>query len=129
MKVEVQTPSTWKPYKKGLCAGCWGGCCTLPLEVSAADLMRLELITEDEAAESLKKVAKRLMKEGKIQAFQQKTQLFIIEQRNGRDCIFLGKDRLCTVYERRPEVCRQFPKIGPRPGWCPAMPKKKDSKF
>jgi hypothetical protein len=21
-------------------------------------------------------------------------------------------------------VCRQFPKIGPRPGWCPAAPKK-----
>jgi uncharacterized protein len=41
-------------------------------------------------------------------------------QRHGRDCIYLGADRRCTVYEKRPEVCRQFPRIGPRPGWCPA---------
>jgi Fe-S-cluster containining protein len=106
-------------FKKGLCDGCWAGCCTLPLEVSAFDLIRLGLITEDEAASSLKKVARRLMKEGSIQAFQAKSQLFIIEQRNGRDCIFLGKDRKCTVYDKRPEVCRSFPKIGPRPGFCP----------
>jgi Fe-S-cluster containining protein len=108
-------------YRKGLCQGCWGGCCTLPVEVSAADLIRLELISEEEAAESLKKVARRLEKEGIIQAYSPQAQLFVLEQRNGRDCIFLGaKDRLCQVYEKRPEVCRQFPKIGPRPGFCPA---------
>ncbi|MBC7396007.1 MAG: YkgJ family cysteine cluster protein [Bdellovibrionales bacterium] len=117
----VQKPSLWKPFKKGMCEGCWAGCCTLPLEVSAFDLMRLELITIDEAASSLKKVAKRLMKEGKVRSYHGSTGVFIIEQRGGRDCIFLGeKDRRCTVYEKRPEVCRQFPKIGPRPGFCPA---------
>jgi hypothetical protein len=98
----------------------------LPVEVSAFDLIRLEFITEDEAASSLKKVARRLMKEGLIQAFQAKSQLFVLEQRNGRDCIFLGKDRLCTVYEKRPEVCRSFPKIGPRPGHCPGHIRKKE---
>ncbi len=113
-------------YKKNLCEGCWSGCCTLPLETSAFDLIRLGLITEDEAASSLKKVARRLLKEGIIQAFQAKSQLFVIEQRNGRDCIFLGKDRLCTVYEKRPEVCRSFPKIGPRPGYCPGHLRKKE---
>ncbi|MGZ3686732.1 MAG: YkgJ family cysteine cluster protein [Bdellovibrionota bacterium] len=121
---DAQRPSTWTKYRKGLCDGCWAGCCTLPVEVSAVDLMRLELITEDEAAESLKKVAKRLLKEGIIQAFSAKSQLFVLEQRHGRDCIFLGaKDRLCTVYEKRPEVCRRFPTIGPRPGWCPSAKK------
>lgn len=123
MNPDPQRPSTWKPYKKGMCEGCWGGCCTLPLEASAFDLMRLELITEDEAAASLKKVAKRLMKEGYVRDFQSKTGLFIMEQKYGRDCIFLGEDRLCTVYDKRPEVCRQFPKIGPRPGWCPSFQK------
>jgi len=94
------------------------------VEVSAFDLMRLELITEDEAAASLKKVARRLMKEGIIQAFNSKSQLFILEQRSGRDCIFLDdKTRFCTVYEKRPTVCRSFPKIGPRPGYCPAKRK------
>jgi len=124
---DVQRPSTWMKFKKNLCQGCWSGCCTLPLEASASDLIRLGLITEDEAASSLKKVARRLMKEGYIQAFQSKAQLFVIEQRNGRDCIFLGKDRLCTVYEKRPEVCRSFPKIGPRPGFCPGHIRKKEN--
>ena len=120
MSSDPQKPSTWKPYKKGMCEGCWAGCCTLPLEVSAFDLMRLELITVDEAASSLKKVAKKLMKEGYVRQFFSKTGVFIMEQRGGRDCVFLGeKDRRCTVYEKRPEVCRQFPKIGPKPGFCP----------
>ncbi len=122
---DPQKPSTWKSYKKGMCDGCWSGCCTLPLEVSAYDLIRLEVLTEDEAAASLKKAARRLMKEGIIQSYRATSGLFIIEQRHGRDCIFLGeKTRLCTVYEKRPEVCRQFPKIGPRPGFCPVRPKK-----
>jgi Fe-S-cluster containining protein len=120
---DAQRPSTWIKYRSGLCEGCWAGCCTLPVEVSAFDLIRLGLITEEQAAESLKKVAKDLTARKLIQAYQAKSQLFVLEQRNGRDCIFLGKDRLCTVYEKRPEVCRRFPKIGPRPGWCPAAAK------
>ncbi|OFZ18705.1 MAG: hypothetical protein A2X94_14260 [Bdellovibrionales bacterium GWB1_55_8] len=116
---DAQRPSTWRKYVKGLCEGCWGGCCTLPVEVSAIDLIRLGLTSEEEAAVSLKAIAKRLTKEHVIQAFNAKAQLFVLEQRHGRDCIYLGKDRLCTVYEKRPEVCRQFPKIGPRPGHCP----------
>ena len=122
---DPQKPSTWKAYRSGMCDGCWAGCCTLPLEVSAYDLIRLGLITEDEAAVSLKKVARRLMKEGFVQSYHANNGLFIMEQRHGRDCVFLGeKDRLCTVYEKRPEVCRTFPKIGPRPGRCPCIPKK-----
>ncbi|MEK6577759.1 MAG: YkgJ family cysteine cluster protein [Bdellovibrionota bacterium] len=124
MKPDYNRPSTWVPFRKGLCENCTAGCCSLPVEASAADLLRLELITEDEAAESLKKVATRLLKAGIIQGFQSKSQLFVIEQRRGRDCIFLDENRLCTVYEKRPEVCRKFPKIGPRPGFCPAGKKK-----
>jgi Fe-S-cluster containining protein len=106
-----------------MCDGCWSGCCTLPVEVSAADLIRLELITEEEAAISLKEVGKKLSKQGILQDYKLKEQLFILEQRYGRDCIFLSEDRLCTVYEKRPEVCRQFPKIGPKPGFCPQSKK------
>lgn len=124
LRPDAQRPSTWVSYKRGLCEGCWAGCCTLPVETSAADLIRLGLTTEEEAALSLKKLAKRLQREGVIQAFSARSQIFVLEQRHGRDCIFLGRDRLCTVYEKRPEVCRQFPKIGPRPGFCPAGAKK-----
>jgi Fe-S-cluster containining protein len=123
-KVDAQRPSTWPKYRAGMCDGCWAGCCTLPVEVSAADLIRLELITEEEAAVSLKAVAKKLLKDKIIQAYSAKTGIFVLDQRYGEDCVFLGrKDRLCTVYEKRPEVCRKFPKIGPRPGYCPARSK------
>ena len=128
-KMLVEDTDTWTKYKKGLCEGCWAGCCTLPVEASANDLIRLGLITEDEAASSLKKVARRLMREGKIQKFQARSQLFVLEQISGRDCIFLGKDRRCTVYERRPEVCRTFPKIGPKPSYCPWVNSSKYHKF
>ncbi|MBL7716847.1 MAG: YkgJ family cysteine cluster protein [Bdellovibrionales bacterium] len=120
--IAIDRPSTWQKYHSGDCKGCWGGCCTLPVEVSAFDLMRLGVATEDEAASSQKKLAKRLIKEGVLQRYHPTTGLFVLEQR-GRDCIYLGKDRLCTVYEKRPEVCRQFPKIGPRPGFCPKQRK------
>jgi uncharacterized protein len=123
-RIDAQRPSTWVKYKTGLCNGCVAGCCTLPVEVSAADLIRLELITEEEAAVSLKQVAKKLTKLKLIQAFNAKSGIFVLDQRYGEDCVFLGrKDRLCTVYEKRPEVCRQFPKIGPRPGYCPGRRK------
>jgi uncharacterized protein len=121
--VDVYRPTTWIQFKPKMCDGCWAGCCTLPVETSAFDLIRLGLITEDEAATSLKKVARKLHSQGVIQSFSSKTQMFVLEQRGGRDCIFLGKDRLCTVYEKRPQVCRSFPKIGPRPGYCPVQAK------
>jgi len=120
--IKLDQPSTWARYQNGMCEGCWGGCCTLPVEVSAFDLLRLKLITEDEASASLKKVARRLKSEGLVRAFNSRSGIFTLEQRAGRDCVFLHpQTRLCTVYEKRPEVCRQFPKIGPRPGFCPAL--------
>src|ERR1700677_264345 len=110
-RIDAQRPSTWVKYKTGLCNGCVAGCCTLPVEVSASDLIRLELITEEEAAVSLKAVARKLFASKTIQAFNNKSQLFVLEQRHGRDCLYLSPDRLCTVYAKRPEVCRKFPSI------------------
>lgn len=119
-KTDVDRPSTWKPYRTEMCKGCWGGCCTMPVEVKLSDLIRLELATEDEAAGSIKKLAKRLIKEGFVVSYRQGTEFFMLSQKANRDCLFLdSKTRLCTVYEKRPETCRQFPAIGPRPGFCP----------
>jgi len=89
------------------------------------DLIRLGLTDEEEAATSLKTLAKRLMKEKIIQAFQPKSQIFILAQVGGRDCLFLDGHRLCKVYDARPQVCRKFPEIGPRPGFCPHQKVKK----
>jgi uncharacterized protein len=128
--VKIDLPSTWTPFtnpKK--CEGCFAGCCTLPVEVSAFDLMRLGVLTEDEAAVSLKKAFRRLHKEGIVRSFSAPVQLFILEQRQGRDCLYLHPEtRKCTVYEKRPEVCRRFPKIGPRPGFCPHQENSKTTK-
>ncbi len=113
-------PSTWRRYREGLCRGCLAGCCTMPVEIRADDLVRLGLIGEDELRASPKKIFKRLAREGVLKSYRASTGLFMLVQRSNGDCIFLGADRLCTVYERRPGVCREFPKIGPRPGFCPA---------
>lgn len=122
---DVDRPSTWKSYRSEMCTGCWGGCCTMPVEVRLADLIRLELCTEDEAAGSIKKLAKRLIKEGFIVSYRQGTEFFMLSQKANRDCYFLNSTtRLCTVYEKRPDTCRQFPSIGPRPGFCPGSPQK-----
>lgn len=99
----------------------------MPVEVRLSDLVRLGLTSTDELENSSeKKIAKRLMKEGIVKDYRSATGLFMLTQRSNDDCIFLDeKSRLCTVYDRRPEVCRLFPKIGPRPGFCPQAPQKK----
>lgn len=121
MKIDIDRPSTWKAYRKGMCEGCFAGCCTMPVEVKLSDLIRLGLTDEDEAAGSMKKLAKRLMKLGLVSSYRAGTDLFMLVQKKGRDCVFLDENRLCTVYDRRPDVCRQFPSIGPRPGFCPCQ--------
>lgn len=119
-KPDIDRPSTWRPYKSGMCNGCHGGCCTMPVEIKLSDLIRLGVATEDEAQGSIKKLAKRLVKEGIIVSYRSGTEFFMLSQKANRDCLFMdSKTRLCTVYERRPDTCRQFPAIGPRPNFCP----------
>jgi Fe-S-cluster containining protein len=114
--------STWVPHKPSLCRGCYAACCRLPVEVSAADLVRLGVVTPDEVVGSLKKVARRLGAAGVIKQFRAATGIFTLAQTLAGDCINHDpKTRMCRVYERRPTVCRDFPtRLGPRPGFCPA---------
>lgn len=93
----------------------------MPVEVRAADLVRLELMSVDEAESNLKKAAKRLIRAGYVRHFRQATGIFQLERQSGGECVFLDKNRRCTVYERRPETCRNFPKVSSRPGYCPAV--------
>src|SRR4051812_12082488 len=112
--------STWTPYRPSACGSCLAGCCRLPVEATAKDLVRLGLLTADEAGGSLKKVARRLTSQGIVHSFRATTGLFTLAQTPGGDCIYLGPvDRRCTRYDQRPDVCRRFPEVGPRPGYCP----------
>ena len=47
--VDVDRPDTWTRYRAGLCDTCAANCCTMPLEVQMADLVRLGLVDPFEA--------------------------------------------------------------------------------
>lgn len=120
MKVDKDRPSTWMKYRNGLCQSCYGSCCTMPVEVNAQDLIRLQLTDQDEVDQAKKKLAKRLMKQKIITSYREGTDLFMLASKPSGDCYFLDfKTRLCTVYDKRPDVCRSFPSVGPRVGFCP----------
>ena len=93
----------------------------MPVEVKVADLIRLGIASIDEATNSIRKLAKRLKKEGFISSYREGTEFFMLTQKPNSDCYFLNSQtRLCTVYEKRPETCRQFPaEVGTRVGFCP----------
>jgi Fe-S-cluster containining protein len=117
-------PSTWTSYRDGLCAGCQALCCTLPVDVSLADLIQLNLLTPEQSRLPFRQITRHLEEQGVIEAAIENSQSFILRQTESGVCRYLGADRRCSVYDRRPEVCRTFPAIGPRPGFCPANPLK-----
>ncbi|MBB2484652.1 YkgJ family cysteine cluster protein [Mitsuaria sp. WAJ17] len=119
--VDVDRTETWTRYRKGLCDSCAANCCTMPVEARLADLVRLGLVDAFEAEhEAPKHIAKRLAKAGVIEHFSFKHEIFQLARRAGGDCQFLdAQSRRCTVYERRPDICRKHPQVGPRPGHCP----------
>ena len=123
--VDKDRPSTWRKYDKDFCVSCRANCCCMPVEVKVDDLIRLELVTQDEIDHSIKKAAKRLKKEGKIMSYREGTEFFMLAQKANSECLFLdSKTRFCTVYDQRPETCRSFPaKMGTRVGFCPAEKK------
>ncbi len=119
--VDVDRCETWTRYKAGLCDSCAANCCTMPVEVKLADLVRLEFVDPFEAEhEDTKQIAKRLSKAGLIDHFNFKNSIFSLARRASGDCHLLdAKTRRCTVYDKRPNTCRLHPQVGPRPNHCP----------
>jgi Fe-S-cluster containining protein len=122
--VDVDRLATWSRYRPGLCDRCVANCCTMPVEVRLADLVRLGVVHAFEAEhEAPKQIAKRLAKAGLIGHFSFKHGLFTLARRASGDCHFLdAASRRCTVYAQRPDTCRKHPQVGPRPGHCPFAP-------
>ena len=121
---DLDRTDTWIKYERTMCSSCVSSCCTMPVEVRFNDLLRLGLVQEFEREEPRKNIAKRLQKEGIVERFHQKSEIFTLVRRGNNDCLYLDrKTRLCTVYDLRPETCRNHPKIGPRPGFCAYKPK------
>jgi Fe-S-cluster containining protein len=117
--VSIDRLETWSRYRSALCASCVANCCRLPVEVRIDDLVRMGLIDAFDADEAPKTIAKRLQKAGVVAHFNFKSGIFTLAQRSNGDCLYLdATTRRCTIYERRPDTCRNHPQIGPRPGYC-----------
>ena len=119
--VDVDRPETWTRYRNGLCERCAANCCTMPVEVRLADLVRLGLVDPFEAEhEEPRLIARRLLKARLVERYHHKDGIFTMARRANGDCHLLDAiTRRCTVYERRPATCRLHPQVGPRPGYCP----------
>ena len=120
----VDDLATWAKYKKKMCDHCKGTCCSLPVEVKPEDLVRMGAIDSFELEENMKGIFKRLSKERIAEHFHTKTTTFTLSRMANGDCLYLdSKSRRCTIYEKRPDTCRNHPQIGPRPGYCAFIPK------
>ena len=121
---DLDRTDTWIKYERTMCSSCVSSCCTMPVEVRFNDLLRLGLVQEFERDEPRKNIAKRLQKEGIVERFHQKSEIFTLVRMSNNDCLYLDrKSRMCTIYEKRPDTCRNHPRIGPRPGYCAWRPK------
>jgi len=118
--VDVDRSETWSKYRNGMCDRCVASCCTMPLEIKLADLVRMELVDPFEAEhDDIKQIAKRLTKMGIVSRFNNKYGLFTMARRASGDCTYLdAQSRRCTIYDKRPQTCRSHPQVGPRPGYC-----------
>lgn len=97
----------------------------MPVEVRIDDLIRMGLAHEFDREEPAKKLAKQLDKAGLIEHFNFKREIYTLRRKGNGDCQYLHpKTRLCTIYEKRPETCRNHPRVGPRPGFCAYRPRK-----
>ncbi|GAB3381216.1 YkgJ family cysteine cluster protein [Azotobacter armeniacus] len=115
---------TWVRYRPSLCRDCQATCCSLPVEVRLGDLIRMGLADAFEQDEPAKQIARRLMKAGIVEHFNHKREIFTLSRHSNGDCLYLEpRTRLCTLYEQRPDTCRNHPQIGPRPGYCAWQPK------
>ena len=121
---DIDRLDTWARYNKDMCYSCHSTCCTLPVEVRLSDLIRIGVVDAFEKDEPAKNIAKRLQQEGIVERFNQKSGIFTLTRLSNNDCLYLDrKTRLCTIYDLRPDTCRNHPRVGPRPGYCAYKPK------
>jgi len=101
----------------------------MPTEVRVSDLIRMGVLDAFAIDEPAKLIAKRLKKSGIIAHFNFKAERFTLTRLANDDCLYLdGLTRRCTIYDKRPDTCRNHPHIGPRPGYCAYVPGRRERK-
>lgn len=124
IQVIPDEPTTWSKYQKKFCADCMATCCSLPVEVKTSDLIRIGLMAACEEGSDLRFIARRLKKAGLIEHFHHRSATLTLARMANGDCCYLdSRTRLCTIYEQRPDTCRNHPQVGPRSGYCAYTPK------
>ena len=113
----------WRPFKKELCDSCIGLCCYMPVEVKISDLIRMKILDNFHLELSEKEQVKEALKHPGVNRFTKSTEKFTLTQRPSSACYFLDNNGRCTIYEQRPDTCRNHPKIGPKPNFCAYYPK------
>ncbi len=125
MAVSIDNPNSWVRYRRKMCDSCVASCCSLPVEAKRADLLQMGVIDPFEAEDAADQIAKKLLKAGTIEHFNRKNETFTLKRRANGDCALLDpRTRRCTIYANRPQICRNHPKVGPRPGYCAYVEKK-----
>src|SRR5687768_6165366 len=81
--VLAERPATWVKFRPGLCEGCWAGCCTLPVTVTSEDLFHMGYLTAVQVNGPLLRIAARLMREGLVKSYNNRTRIFTLQTKNG----------------------------------------------
>lgn len=126
-KIHQQLISTrdWKRFEQSMCSSCEATCCYLPVEATASDLVRMGILDEFHLELDLKEIVKDALAHRDVIRYNSKDEKFTLKQGASGACIYLDlKKKNCTIYDKRPETCRNHPMIGPKRGFCAYLKKK-----
>lgn len=82
------------PIDRNLCASCGAECCDVSTPFSKDDLARI------------KKKSKKLLRGVKV--VPGKADSFSLHRRGNTQCVFLDANKRCTIYDIRPQICKDF---------------------
>lgn len=116
--MEIPKLKDWVKYEAGLCKSCVATCCFLTMRVGVSEIIRLGLLKIEDKEMSPIKILQTLNEQ--LISYRPADKTFEIRRRSNGACYFLSEDRQCTVYENRPDGCRNFPLSGGiKRGFCP----------
>ena len=93
IKFHIDYPD-FTPINPSLCRQCGSECCDITTPFTASDIK----IIKTKYRKALRGV-KMVHSVGDA---------YMLEKRGNSQCVFLGDDKRCSIYEVRPEICRDF---------------------